>query len=110
MTTIRATCQSCGDVELSVVDLCVRVCLDDGDSSYVFRCPICTIPVVRPVEPQVVEVLVAAGVRMEAWNVPAEIFELHDGPPISHDDLLDFHLRLAEPGCVERAASSVAHS
>src|SRR4029079_7229940 len=41
LTTIRANCPSCGDVQLTADDLTVRVCSDDERGSYCFRCPHC---------------------------------------------------------------------
>jgi hypothetical protein len=47
--------------------------------------------VAKPAEPRVIELLVASGVRLVKWRLPAEIFEPHRGDPITHDDLIEFH-------------------
>ena len=47
-TVIKASCHDCGDVELAVDDLEVRVCTQDDQGSYVFRCPSCQMSVVKP--------------------------------------------------------------
>jgi len=91
MATIRATCGDCGDVELTTEDVRVRVCVEDNSGSYHFRCPHCAMAVVKPAEPRIVDLLVASGVEMATWRLPAELFESHSGPRINHDDLLDFH-------------------
>ncbi len=91
MATIRATCGDCGDVELTTADVHVRVCVEDNSGAYHFRCPHCAMAVVKPAEPRIVDLLVASGVEMSTWRLPAELFEAHAGPRISHDDLLDFH-------------------
>src|SRR3546814_3383463 len=39
MATVMASCGDCGDVELRVNDLRVRICGDADAGSYVFRCP-----------------------------------------------------------------------
>lgn len=49
---------------------------------------------VRNADPDVVEVLVSAGVSLTEWHLPAELGERPNGAPISHDDLLDFHALL----------------
>ena len=90
-TRIRASCEQCGDVELRVDDVVVRVCIDDDAGSYVFRCPGCEMSIVKPAEPRVVELLVASGVEVTAWTKPAALGERHAGPAFTHDDLLDFH-------------------
>jgi hypothetical protein len=96
MATIRASCTDCGDVELTTADVTVRVCADDNQGSYSFRCPICKMAVVKPAEPRIVELLVASGVHLSTWRLPAELAEVRSGSPINHDDLLDFHDLLAD--------------
>jgi hypothetical protein len=95
MATIRATCVDCGDVELTTRDVRVRVCIEDNTGSYTFRCPSCLMSVVKPAEPRIVDLLVASGVEVSTWSLPAELFEPRSGLPISHDDLLDFHQLLS---------------
>jgi hypothetical protein len=97
-TVIKASCHECGDVELGVAELHVRVCTADTQGSYVFRCPSCQKAVVKPAEPRIVDLLVASGVELIEWRLPAELFEAHDGAPISHDDLIDFHHLLQADG------------
>ena len=46
MTTIKASCPTCGDVELTVGDVTVRVCAADNSGSYAFQCPMCRLAVV----------------------------------------------------------------
>ena len=45
-TVIKASCHDCGDVELGVRDLEVRVCTQEEQGTYVFRCPSCQMSVV----------------------------------------------------------------
>lgn len=90
-TVIKASCHDCGDVELKVDDLLVRVCTTDTQGTYVFRCPTCHMSVSKPAEPRIVDLLVASGVELVEWSMPAELNEPHQGAPISHDDLIDFH-------------------
>ena len=97
MALIRATCSDCGDVELRSRDLRVRDCEDTGEATYLFRCPVCRMIEVRPAEPHVVDVLLAAGVDAEQWRLPAELTERPQGATISHDDVLDFHDLLNTP-------------
>ncbi|MGH9186382.1 MAG: hypothetical protein ACRD0U_11300 [Acidimicrobiales bacterium] len=91
MATIRATCGECGDVEVAPPDVLVRVCVEDDRGSYTFRCPRCHMAVVKAAEQPVVDLLVASGVALATWRLPAELFETREGEPITHDDLLDFH-------------------
>jgi hypothetical protein len=94
MALIKATCSDCGDVELRSKDVRVRMCLDGGAATYLFRCPVCRMVEVRNADDHVVDVLLAAGVDCTEWHLPAELHEPHLGGPISHDDVLDFHALL----------------
>lgn len=91
MATIRASCPDCGDVELTTADVHVRICDDNNQGSYSFRCPHCRMTVAKSAEPRTIDLLVASGVGFTTWRLPAELFEPRMGEAISHDDLLDFH-------------------
>src|SRR5207247_107084 len=91
VTTIRASCPSCGDVELTVEDVTVRVCAADDQGSYLFRCPLCRLTVTKEAEGRIVDLLVSAGVELQIWQLPAELFEARAGSALTWDDLLDFH-------------------
>ncbi len=106
-TTIRASCTECGDVELSTGDLTVRLCSHDNQGSYVFRCPGCQMSVVKPAEPRIVDLLIASGVSVDTWDLPAELFEARPTVPLTHDDLIDFHRLLQEDGWFEVLAASI---
>lgn len=106
-TTIRASCTECGDVELTTRDVRVRVCTEDNQGTYSFRCPSCRRTVVKTAEPRIVDLLVASGVELSTWSLPAELFETRTGPKITHDDLLDFHAELETDGWFEKLASLI---
>lgn len=107
MTTIRASCPTCGDVQLEPSDLLVRVCADDNQGSYCFTCPDCGFGVAKDASPRIVELLVSTGVRMDVWRLPAELHERKRGPQLTHDDLLDLHLLLQEEEWFERLSTLV---
>ena len=83
-------------------DVWVRVCDDDQSATYAFRCPSCQLVVIKPAEAKVVDLLVASGVPFSTWRMPAELQEVHQGEPISHDDLLDFHRLLSDDSWMTR--------
>lgn len=91
---MRATCPTCGDVELTVHDVQVQVCVSTGAATYSFRCPVCTYVVNKEANDTVVESLSSAGAEVVAWTLPAELEEPKRGPRINHDDLLEFHMAL----------------
>src|SRR4051794_12047293 len=102
VATIRASCPTCGDVELTSTDVTVLVCSTTNVSSYAFKCPACEVAVTKPAEPRVVDLLVSAGVRLSVWQLPAELEETHSGAPICYDDLLEFHFELRRDDWFDR--------
>lgn len=101
---VRATCPSCGDVELTVEQVQVLFCVSTGVATYSFRCPACGVMVNKDANDAVVESLSSAGARMVAWTLPAELAEPKTGPRITHDDLLEFHLALESDAWREELA------
>ena len=94
MTTIKASCPSCGDVELTSAQVRLVVCSVQDWSFYAFTCHTCHDEVRKPAATDVITLLQSGGVLAEMWAVPAEAMERHEGPSISYDDVLDFALRL----------------
>jgi hypothetical protein len=94
MTTIKASCPSCGDVELTSAQVRLVVCSIQDWSFYAFTCHTCHDEIRKPAATDVITLLQSGGVLAEMWSVPAEALEKHDGDAISYDDVLDFALRL----------------
>lgn len=98
MTTIEATCPSCGTIERTPADFELAVCDDPSASWYAFGCPSCNERIQKHADERVIALLIAEGVAPIRWRLPMELLEGHDGPPITLDDVLDFHLLLEQPG------------
>ncbi|MCA1823528.1 MAG: hypothetical protein ABR520_02585 [Mycobacteriales bacterium] len=96
MTTIKASCPECGEVELTSDDVTLMVCNHAPRSYYRFDCPACEGEVRKPADDHVVSLLMSGGVQAVVWELPAEVLESHDGPALTYDDLLDFALQLGE--------------
>lgn len=97
MTTIKATCPTCGEVGLSPSEIELRVHAADHTASfYSFACPRCLCVVRKPADERVVQLLASGGVEcLPLYAEPLVTPSIRlDGPPISHDDLLDFHALL----------------
>jgi predicted RNA-binding Zn-ribbon protein involved in translation (DUF1610 family) len=109
-TIVRATCPTCGDVELTVDQLAAIVCATTNEGSYAFQCPDCQLAVVKSAEAHVVELLASAGVRLSVFELPAEMEEPHLGQPLSHDDLLAFHDRLQQDDWFAEVEALVAQT
>lgn len=107
VATIRASCPTCGDVELTTRDVSVQVCSTNNQGSYAFRCPHCRLAVSKPAEARIVDLLVSSGVRLTVWHMPAELEEPRgEGAPITYDDLLEFHFLLQQDGWLDRLVAS----
>lgn len=91
MITIKASCPGCGEVNLTAEDVVLRIGVTQTANSYCFSCPGCSQYVEKPADERVVRLLLSGGVTPQLIQVPAEALEIHEGPPITHDDLLAFH-------------------
>ena len=92
MTTIRATCPTCGEVGLTPDE--VELHVDPSghrQASYCFDCPSCLELISKPADERIVRLLASGGVPVREW---APTRRLPAGPPLSFDDLLDFHALL----------------
>ena len=82
MTTIKASCPTCGDVELTAHQVRLVVCSVRAWSYYAFSCASCLEEVRKPAGRDVVALLISGGVLAEPWAVPAEALERRDGPAL----------------------------
>lgn len=105
MTRIKASCPSCGDVELTPPQVRLVVCTVADWSYYAFHCTECATEVRKPADAEVVRLLRSGGVVAEPWQVPAEALEQHRGPALGYDDLLDFAIWLGRSDLVAAAAA-----
>ena len=110
VATIRASCPSCGDVELTSTDVTVLVCSTNNEGAYAFQCPDCRVAITKPAEPRVVDLLVSTGVKLSVWELPAELNEPKSGAPINYDDLLEFHFLLQREDWFELLVNGLEES
>jgi hypothetical protein len=95
MTTIKATCPGCGEVDLTADDILLRMGTAHQNNTYGFSCPDCGEFVEKPADDRVIRLLLSGGVVPMLIHVPAEALEIKSGPPITYDDVLEFHELLA---------------
>jgi hypothetical protein len=91
MTTIKATCPGCGEVDLTAEDILLRIGGSRSSNTYGFSCPTCAEFIEKPADDRIVRLLLSGGVMPVLMHVPAEALEAREGPAITHDDLLAFH-------------------
>jgi hypothetical protein len=94
VTTIKASCPTCGEVELTSADITLMVCSHAPLSYYAFFCPTCMDEVRKPADDHVISLLMSGGVEATVWEVPDEALEAKVGPALTYDDLLDLVLAL----------------
>lgn len=123
MTRIRATCPSCGEVELTASDLVLAVVGSATEvqeaTTYRFECPDCEDLVVKPADSRISRLLTSGGVAVEytsATHLDDELAALsagthpehpRPGPLLTADDLLDLHLLLATDRWFDELRGSV---
>lgn len=122
MTTIRATCPSCGEVDLTPEQIVLTVVRADEapvgpDSHYAFRCPSCTERVEKPADERIAHLLTTGGVSVSVLDdveeqrraLPSHPEDPPEGPALTHDDLLDLHETLAEDHWFEELLALTDH-
>jgi predicted RNA-binding Zn-ribbon protein involved in translation (DUF1610 family) len=105
MTKIRARCPSCGDVEFGIERIVVIGSTDAN--SYRFACPSCEEQVSRSAVPDVIELLVSAGVRREALQSPPSRTKSSETKPLTENDVSSFRDLLSSPDWFESLQSSI---
>ncbi len=96
MATIRATCPTCGDVELTTTDVSVWVNAMDHRGTYSFNCPACVDLVVKPAEPRTIDLLLASGVAYELSVPEVASTSASASGPISSQEVAGFQHLLAD--------------
>src|SRR5438270_9646932 len=95
-TDLWVTCPRCGETVVSPAEVELRICSRRSASFYRFTCPICECYVCKPADESTIKVLMRYGTEITPWFYPAEWDEPHSGPPISWEDILEFHFALED--------------
>lgn len=100
MATIRTSCPLCGDVDLSHFDLALYIYENvPARSYYSFRCGGCDEMVTKEAPLDIIAQLDGV-VFTSRIQIPEEALEIHEGDPISMNDVLDMILTLQEGSTV----------
>jgi hypothetical protein len=104
-TLALVRCAWCGPEELPLerVQITAR---SPREGLFEFRCPSCERLNIRALEPADLSTLVEVGVSPGRGPAPFELLEEHRGPPITWDDLIDFHDAVARVDTVPWRARS----
>jgi hypothetical protein len=125
MTSIRTNCPRCGEVEMEASLVLLTVQAGSGEGSYSFVCPVCEDLVQKAADRKIVELLRTAGVEtavasteparadatglsgLDAATASADLAAAQaahpsrraaEPPPLTLDDLIDFHFALQRDG------------
>jgi hypothetical protein len=97
MTTIKATCPTCGEVGLTAEEVELWIDGAERDASfYAFSCPACLQVVRKPADARVIRLLSGGGVQTR--ELAPTLQPRFSAPVLTPDDLLDFHELLATDG------------
>ena len=102
MTRIRATCATCGEVDLGPEEITLAI---RGEASwYRFHCPLCETTVQKCADRTVVALLLSAGVILYegAAAEPSIRPGCEELPPFAADDVRAFRRLLSGEGFLER--------
>jgi transcriptional regulator NrdR family protein len=96
MTFVTTDCPGCGEAEIPLESVTLRVCDDDDSVRCAIRCTHCGSRFSKSVDDGMSVLLVTFGVTVENWSRPAEVDErpLHHAP-ISYEELEAFADALA---------------
>ena len=105
MAAIRLTCPVCATpLSLSPADIELHASAT-GESHFGFVCATCATASTLPADDHIVDLLRQAGVRPVQPQPHPE--HPSPGPPLTLDNLLDFHLLLETPGWLAELAAVV---
>lgn len=94
MSFLRTTCARCGEIELPVDRVVLRISEVDDAGVCVFRCPDCGHRFVKPANDAMIVMLLAVGIEVSMWPptgaAPGELGS------ITHGELDDFRRHLGE--------------
>ena len=91
MSFVTTDCPECGEVEIPLETVILRVCEDNDTSTCALLCPACGARFSKPVDDGMSVLLVTFGVNVEPWQRPAEVDERPQlDTPISYEELEAF--------------------
>lgn len=107
MARVRATCDHCGDTELSIDAVAVRICRDDAEGTYAFSCPSCSRTHEKGASRRTLDLLVASGAAVTFWSRPIERLVDPGVGDLTHDYLLEFHAALQDDAAIATALGAL---
>lgn len=89
---VEVSCPFCGPVELPAGAVSVGVDPDESSRGLCeFTCPFCSRPGFLATDQAAADALLEEGARPFAGPAPFELLEVHEGAPVTYNDILEFH-------------------
>jgi hypothetical protein len=96
VSLLKTTCERCGEIELPVERVVLRICTDDESGVCVFRCPDCGHRFVKDANDAMIIMLLAVGIEVSMWSSAMGAPRTDDLGAITHAELEDFGRRLGD--------------
>lgn len=100
-TTIRATCDACGDVKFGADRFTIRTRQGVAGGQYRFLCS-CGKIVVKDASEPIIQLLRDAYVKEEIWELPLELIEHPQDGTLAEDDLIDLALAFEDGSAFDK--------
>ena len=104
---LKTTCECCGEIELPVDRVVLRICEHEERGVCVFRCPSCSRRFVREANDAMIVMLLAVGIEVSMWSSAVTGPVDGDLPAITHDDLATFRHHLGQDSELLRHLESI---
>lgn len=98
---VTTTCPNCGEIDVPLDEVVLRVNDDDGSGACVVCCVGCGARFSKTADDSMMILLVAAGIEVQTWAKPAEVDERPTHlAPITHAELVAFAAMLDDPAAL----------
>lgn len=88
---ITTTCPTCGEIDVAIEEVLLRVNEETSRGACVVCCPHCGARFTKEADDSMMILLVSAGITVQSWRRPAEVDERPSGlSPITHAELVRF--------------------
>jgi hypothetical protein len=104
---LKTTCDECGEIELPVERVLLRICETDDSGVCVIRCPQCGRRFVKEANDAMIVMLLAVGIEVSMWSAAVTGPITGDLPAITHDDLVVFQRHLGNDSELLRHLESI---
>jgi predicted RNA-binding Zn-ribbon protein involved in translation (DUF1610 family) len=107
MSFLKTTCEQCGEIELPIGRVLLRIDERDEQGVCVFRCPTCGLRFVKEANDAMIVMLLAAGIEVSMWSSAVAGSAPDDLPAITVDDLETFRRHLGNDSELLRHLESI---